>query len=237
MVRYRRALEIQLDTWCGWFGGSIIISPVRQKAPFWRINRPGKQVMYSSYHLNDKTVKLYYDDIKKRNLSWLHGYPSSISFLSSLIIEQRLEPIKSVHWITTGAENLMENHINRIHRAFPNAMVRTHYGLSEGVANFSQDKSGKWVIDDDFAYVEFIPVNDDNPSLCRIVGTGFSNLAFPLVRYDTGDLVKIINDNGNVEIEEIYGRQDDFVELPNGVKLGRLGYIFKVTNNVMEAQG
>lgn len=234
--RYRRALGIQLDTWCGWLGGRTIIPVSNTKAPFWRINKPCKQVMYSSHHLSASTVQFYYDDIKKRNLSWLHGYPSSAAFLSSLIVEKGLPPIESVKWITTGAENLLEHQIKMMHQAFPNAMVRTHYGLSESVANFSQDISGKWKIDYDFAYPEFVPVDEAKPSICRIVGTNFYNKAFPLIRYDTGDLAKVNWVDGKPEIVEIYGRQEDYIELPNGVKLGRLDHVFKDCVNIREAQ-
>lgn len=234
--KYRRALGIQLDTWCGWFGGRSIISIENKKPPFWRVNKPGRQVMYSTYHLNKETVGLYYADLCKRKLEWLTGYPSTISLLASLINESRLKPIENVKWITTGAENLLEHQIQIIKLAFPNAMVRTHYGLTEGVANFSQDKEGKWHIDSEFAYAEFIPVDDADPSVSRIIGTGFSNKAFPLIRYDTGDLAKIKWTDGNPEIIEIYGRQEDYIELPNGVKLGRLDHIFKDCVNIREAQ-
>lgn len=234
--RYRRALGIQLDTWCGWLGGRTIIPMSNKKAPYWRINRLGRQVMYSSHHLTKDTVKNYYQDIKNRGITWLHGYPSSASLLASLIIEQGLEPIESVQWVTTGAENLLEHHIKTIKRAFPNAIVRTHYGLAEGVANFSQDKEGEWHVDDDFCYVEFIPLDEADSSVCKIVGTGFSNKVFPLVRYDTGDLAKINWIDGKPEIIEVYGRQEDYIELPNGVKLGRLDHIFKDCINIKEAQ-
>lgn len=206
------------------------------KPPYWRINRPGRQVMYSSHHLNAETVNYYYDDIKKRQLTWLHGYPSSASILSALIVENGLEPIDSVKWITTGAENLLEHHKAIIHKAFPNVIIRTHYGLTEGVSNLSQDKDGRWIIDDDFAYTEFIPVDENDPTVCRIVGTGFTNYAFPLVRYDTGDLAKVEWEDGKPQILEIYGRQEDYIELPNGVKLGRLDFIFKHCMNIKEAQ-
>ncbi len=234
--RYRRNLGIQLDTWCGWLGGRTIISLENNIAPFWRVNQPGRQVMYSSHHLSAKTVKYYHEDIEKRGLIWLHGYPSSASLLSSLIIEAGLKPIETVRWITTGAENLLEHHIEAIHKAFPNAIVRTHYGLAEGVANFSQDKEGKWEVDDDFAYAEFIPLDEYDKSVCRIIGTGIANNAFPLIRYDTGDLAKIKWTDGKPEIIEIYGRQEDYIELPNGVKLGRLDHIFKDCVNIREAQ-
>ena len=42
--------------------------------------------------------------------------------------------------------------------------------------------------------------------------------------------------DGKPQIVEIYGRQDDYIELPNGVKLGRLDHIFKDCVNIKEAQ-
>lgn len=234
--RYRRSLGIQMNTWCGWLGGRTIISQSNQKPPFWRVNRPSRQVMYSAHHLTAQTVKYYHDDIEKRGLKWLHGYPSSTSILASLIVDNGLTPINSVRWITTGAENLLEHHIKTIKRAFPNAIVRTHYGQAEGVANFSQDKEGRWHIDYDFAYAEFVPLDEGDETICRIIGTGFSNNAFPLIRYDTGDLAKVNWINGVPEIVEVYGRQEDYIELPNGVKLGRLDHIFKDCINIREAQ-
>lgn len=234
--RFRRSLGIQLNTWCGWLGGRSIIPINNLKPPYWRINFPEKQVMYSSYHLNATTVNFYHKDIMSRGLTWLHGYPSSVSLLASLIVERGLSPIDSIMWVTTGAENLLDFHVRMINQAFPNALVRTHYGLSEGVANISQNRKGKWVVDDDFAFVEFVPVDKTDWTICRIVGTGFSNKAFPLVRYDTGDLAKINWKDGTPEVLEIYGRQEDYIELPNGVKLGRLDHIFKDSINVKEAQ-
>ena len=234
--RYRRSLGIQIDTWCGWMGGRSIIPLNYKQPPFWRINYPAKQVMYSSYHLNRLTVKCFYDDIYKRKLPWIHGYPSSTTLFASLMIESNLPPIETVRWITTGSENLLEHHMRILQEAFPNAIVRTHYGMAEGVANFSQNIDGDWLIDDDFAHAEFIPVDQNDSSICRIVGTGFSNKAFPLVRYDTGDLAKIKWTEGRPKVFEIYGRQEDYIELPNGVKLGRLDHIFKDCVNINEAQ-
>lgn len=42
--------------------------------------------------------------------------------------------------------------------------------------------------------------------------------------------------NGYPQIVELYGRQDDYIYLPNGVKLGRLDVIFKNCINIKEAQ-
>ena len=234
--RYRRALGISLDDWQGWFGGKMIISADCSKGPYWRINYPGKQVMFSSYHINQHTISFYHQEIIKRKLKWLHGYPSTIAELSSQIVKAGLPEIDSVTIITTGAENLSDYQIFQMSKAFPHAIIRTHYGLSEGVANMSQDKEGEWRVDNDFCYVEFEPTDDGG--LCRIIGTGFWNQAFPLVRYDTGDLATVERDvEGNViRIISVDGRQSDFLTLPDGRRVGPLNQVLKVCEHIVSIQ-
>lgn len=194
--------------------------------------------MYSTYHLKTSTVSIFINDIRERGLCWLHGYPSILVHLARLALNAGLPPVPSVKWITTGGENLLPSYITTINKVFPNALVRTHYGLGEGVANFSQTKNGEWTIDDDFAYVEFIPISADNPSRCRIIGTGFSNSAFPLIRYDTGDIANVEWVNGRPKIMSIEGRQDENFTLSNGTKMTATlaTFIFKDMPNITEAQ-
>ena len=198
--------------------------------------------MYSSYHLTKDTVKLFYDDIHKRGLSWLHGYPSHLAKLSALILESGLRPIDEVRWITTGAEGLVGNQSVLIQKAFPNAHIGQHYGQTEGVAIMNKFDDGAWKTVDDFAYVEFIPVNTENPNICRIVGTGFCNKAFPLVRYDTGDLVEVkwnIVDGKKVpEILRIDGRTSNTIKQPSGHEIteAALSIVLHDFDNIAEAQ-
>ncbi len=243
--RYRRRLGIDLDTWCGWFGGKRMIDPNNKKPPFWRINKPGRQVMYSSLHLTSDTVVAYHQDIKDRKLPWLHGYPSHISKFAALALDRGLEPLIDVKWVTTGAENLVGNQILLMQKMFPNALIRQHYGLMEGVANISQDKDGKWYVDDDFAYVEFVPIdksdrkNEGNIVRCKIIGTGFSNPAFPLIRYDTGDIAEVRwNESGENEVLKIEGRSSNVIKGPNEFEINeaRLSIILHDFNNIVEAQ-
>ena len=235
--RYRRWHGINLDTWCGWFAGTVIVPPKIKNTPFWRINLPGKQVMFSAYHLNNSSVKYYHNEINKRGLTWLHGYPSQLSQLASLIIDQQLAPVITVTHVTIAGENFLENQKSMIQKAFPKAIIRQHYGQMEGVASISENPEGRFVVDDDFGYIEFIPVSNDNPNLCHIIGTGFGNEAFPLVRYDTGDIAEVkVNSDGKIEVLAFDGRKEDFITLPNGVKLGRLDYIFRPLMVIKEAQ-
>lgn len=237
--RYRRALGIELDTWCGWFGGKRIIDPNNKKGPYWRINRPGKQVMYSSLHMTEDTVTLYWQDIQKRKLTWVHGYPSHIAKFAALALDMGLESLQDVRFVTTGAENLLGNQKLLMKKMFPNALIRQHYGLMEGVANISQDKEGKWKVDDDFAFVEFIPISKDNPNVCRIIGTGFSNPAFPLIRFDTGDIATVEQlPDGTTKVISINGRSSNVLRGPDGFEINeaRLSIVLHDFNNIVECQ-
>ena len=89
---------------------------------------------------------------------------------------------------------------------------------------------GRLHVDEDFAFVEFVPV--DRRRGCRVVGTGVTNRAFPLVRYDVGDIARVSGRTcgcgrpGRI-IDAIDGRREDYVVLPSGAMVGRLDHIFK----------
>lgn len=234
--RYRSWHCINPNTWLGWFGGRSILNIDKTKPPYWHVNHPMKQVMFSAHHLNHQTVNDYHSEIKGRKLPWIHGYPSQLSLLAHLIKEQNLGKLPDLKIITVGAENLLYSQRKIMEEVFE-APVKQHYGLMEGVANISETAEGNLIPDQDFCYVEFIPLDNSNPSKCRIVGTNYNNPAFPLIRYDTGDVANILwNKDGSYNILSIDGRQEDFVTLPSGVKLGRLDHIFKDLTEVKEAQ-
>lgn len=232
--RYRNYHNIKLNTWCAWFGGKTIMNVDRKKPPYWHINFFNKQIMFSAHHLSIDTVEFYHKKIKQSKVFWIHGYPSQISYLASLIAQKRLTNLKNIKIITLGAENLMGFQEELIKKVF-NAKIVQHYGLAEGVANISQNRNGDFVIDKDFAMVKFLPVKNKE-NLCKIIGTNYNNLAFPLINYDTGDLVSLKKIRNSFEIISIDGRNEDFVILPNGIKLGRLDHIFKKTKNIIESQ-
>lgn len=237
--RYRLGLGIEFGTWMGWFGGKLIIMPDSHRVPYWRINRPGRQVMFSSFHLTRQTVKYYCGEIREKQLPWLHGYPSHIAKLAALMVDSGQKPIECVRFVTTGAENLIGNQVKLIQQAFPNAIVRNHYGQAEGMANLSQDKNGEWQMDDDFAFMEFIPIDKEDPARCRIVGTNFCNPAFPLIRYDSGDVAVVEKDEtGRIRVVTIEGRTANVIRGPAGEEINeaRLSIVLHDFNNIVEAQ-
>jgi len=50
-----------------------------------------------------------------------------------------------------------------------------HYGMAEGVANISQCENGKLHVDEDFAAVECLPIDEGGESDCyKVIGTNVS---------------------------------------------------------------
>ena len=234
--RFRKWHGIEPGTWCGWFGGRIIASNKQTKPPYWRTNYPMKQVMFSAYHLRKNRVMAYYDKINNSKITWLHGYPSQIALFAHLCKKMNLKALPHLKIVSTGAENLLEHQKKIIKEVF-NVKIIEHYGLAEGVSNISQKKDGSFYSDQDFAYTEFIPLDSSDPSICRIVGTNYNNIAFPLIRYDTGDIAKIEWGIGsNYKIISIDGRKEDYILLNDGTRLGRLDHIFKKLNHIQKAQ-
>jgi len=219
-----------------YFSGRSVVPLEQTKPPYWRYNLPGRQLMFSGYHLGPETAKAYLEEVRRSKLRWIHGYPSLVALLAYYAIELGMQ--MPMRWITIGAESLLANQRQVIREAFGVEPIQ-HYGIAEGVANISECTSGKMHVDEDFAAVEFVPA--DEPGVYRVIGTGFANSAFPLIRYDTGDMVSLAEGScdcgrhGRV-VAAIDGRKEDFIILSNGVRLGRLDHLFKNSVNINEAQ-
>jgi phenylacetate-CoA ligase len=237
--RYRQSHGIDRSTWCGYFGGRSIVPLGQRTPPFWRINNPVRQIMFSAYHLCENTAGIYLQAIRKNGISWLHGYPSILSVLAAYAIDNKIEFGTQVRIVTTGAESLFPHQRQHIRKAF-NAKVFQHYGQAEGVANFSECHCGRLHVDEDYSFVEFVPL-EAMKQVYRVIGTNWTNSAFPLIRYDTGDLARLDSVScpcgrlGRI-VASVDGRKEDYLILPNGVRVGRLDHIFKNLIHVREAQ-
>ncbi|TRO64268.1 phenylacetate--CoA ligase family protein [Christiangramia sabulilitoris] len=233
--KYRAQLGISLDTWCADFGSRTIVPQKQISPPFWRISYPLKQVKFSAFHGNENNYFEYYKEIKKRNLTWIHGYPTVITPFAAFLLDNNLSLADQIKFVTTGGENLYDFQKEQMFQAF-GVYPYSHYGLAECVANFSEDIDHKLTVDEDFSAVEFIP---DGGDTYKIIGTNFSNYAMPLLRYDTNDIAVITKRSNSVtkrEIDHIDGRSGEIIYLPSGKKVGALSALFSQTSFIVEAQ-
>lgn len=236
--RYRRWHGLDRGTWCGYFGGRSVVPIWQTSPPFWRYNFPGKQILFSGYHMSPNNLSAYVEELRLRRPPWLHGYPSLLALLASYILEKGVDLGYEIRWITIGAENLLPQQAELIERAF-GVRPRQHYGMEEAVANFSECIYGALHVDEDFSAVEFVP-NPEGEGY-KVIGTNFSNPATPLIRYDVGDVVELGSGScpcglpGRI-VKRVDGRQEDYVILKNGARLGRMDLFFKDMVAIREAQ-
>jgi len=153
----------------------------------------------------------------------------------------RLPSLRAVY---ASSETLFPHQRRVIEDAFQ-VKVYAWYGNSEMVANAMECEQGELHLRQEHSWVEI--VKDDNTPAApgdvgRILCTGYGNRAFPLIRYDIGDEVRISKNQhskcgrSGVLLDEVTGRIEDYVVTPDGRFVGRLDHIFKDSAHVEMAQ-
>ena len=237
--RYRARFGLDRNTWHAHFYGKSIVPFERSKPPFWRVNRPGRQILFSAYHISENNFRYYVEELNRRHPAWIQGYPSLLSLLGAFMLEKGFGLNYRPKVITVGAENLLPQQKMVIEKAFATP-CRQHYGMAECVANISECPEGNLHVDEDYAHIEFLPVDSNS---YRIIGTNYTNYAFPLIRYDVGDVAELedpekrclCGHTGRL-VRSIDGRKEDYVLTPDGRRIGRLDHIFKDMVNIKECQ-
>lgn len=231
-LRYYKALGIDIDDWRVMMTHRMIMSPSKKQGDFWRTDRYGKQLFFSPFHLNESTFMAYYNKLAESKVSWIVGFPNRVMLFASMMLERGLTLNGQITHITTGAESLLGYQKEIIEKAF-GVTPYQHYGMTEGVANFSEDINHAMHIDEDYSCVELIP--DGNHY--RIIGTSLNNYVMPLLRYDTKDTATYhVDSDGRRVIDSLDGRTEDYISLPDGRKITSIGLAFHGTLGIREMQ-
>lgn len=236
--RHRLANGIGRGTWCAQLGGRVVVPLSQHGGPWHRINVAGRQLLLSGYHLGPSTAGEYLAQIRRREIPWIHGYPSLVVLLAQAALAERVR-LPALRWVTLASETVTPSQRRTITEAF-DLSPREHYAQTEAVANASQGADGRLRFDDDFSVVELLPASERDAATRRIVGTSLDNWHQPFIRYDTGDLVTL-DPHGDERapgrlVLDIDGRREDYVELASGARVGRTDHVFKSLTFIREAQ-
>lgn len=221
------------EMWCGYFGGRSIVPKLQNHPPYYRINKPGRQIMFSAFHMRPEVLKEYYEVLNLRKPEWIQGFPSSLVPLAKYMEENNLKLSYTPKVITLSSENVTDYNVEKLYKVF-GVYPMQNYAQSEAVATFRQELDKRMFVVEDFSAVELLP--EGKNGLYRVIGTTLSNYAMPFLRYDMRDLVTYREISEGREILSLDGREEDDIKLKDGGTLRRLDFVFKDQNAILETQ-
>lgn len=180
-------------------------------------------LMLSSYHLTPDRLDTYLQEIERFKPDLLYVYPSAALQLAEYIqAAGRPFPVP-LKGILCGSERLTKPQSDILQSVF-GCRPYAWYGHSERVVLAAQGRhSDHYYFVPQYGYVEFGPPNEDG--LQEVIGTSFHNLVMPLIRYRTGDYVRLAPANTpGLEFPvpaalEIAGREQEFLVSATGRKI------------------
>ncbi len=225
------------------FSGHPVTKPDRTIAPFWVYDYFNNWLLFSSYHIKPENEKYYIQEFLKFEPEVIHGYPSTV-YLIARAYRKYGSKLNSLKAIFTASETLLDFQRKEIEEAFQ-VKVYNWYGNTEMCANVVECEKSKMHLKYEHSFVEIL--NDKNEECKpgetgRLICTNFSNKAFPIIRYDIGDIVKVSEKQecdcgrGGIIVDFVQGRIEDYVITKDNKKIGRLDHLFKDTIGIKEAQ-
>ncbi len=224
------------------FTGLEIVSPQRTRPPFWRMNGANRQRVYSVFHLSDRNMPSYLEDLARYDATWFYGYPSALFTLADFVLRTGYEFPRPPKAIITSSEQCLPEYKEAIEKAF-RTRVWDEYGQVEmGGAAFACE-CGKLHESITYSLMEFLPVREeDGLQVFELICTSFINKAMPLIRYRVGDLALIdpgakcpFGKSGRV-IQQIYGRTAQFIRCADGSRVSNISVMAKKCRNVKAMQ-
>lgn len=195
---------------------------------FYKYNFNQNEFLINAYSPLQENLDACRELITKRNIKWIHGYPSSVySFLrelesvDSVLFEILLSKVQGVF---LGSEYPAPQYRSYIEQHCRLKSI-SWYGHSEMavLAPEREPGSGVYYPFHSYGYAEAVPDGDTY----RLVATSTHNFATPFIRYDTGDLIEPTFKDGLLECFRIKeGRNSDSVIDKNGRSISLTGLIF-----------
>ena len=199
-------------------------------------------IMMDSSSMDDEALEKMLSVIKKKKVKFLVGYSSALEQLSRYIDQQQMDTGGfSVRSVIPISESMSVMARNRLKEQF-GCPVRAWYSNEEnGIMGIQRADDESYYIDTESYYYEILKLDSDEPAedgeLGRIVITDLYNYAFPILRYDNGDLAiarrKKKDGRFKLYLEELYGRRSDMIYDCDGKAL--TPYI--ITNNMWDTKG
>ncbi|BFM10387.1 exopolysaccharide biosynthesis protein VpsH [Simiduia litorea] len=216
-----------------------VITTQEEQRHFWRHDYFNKNLLFSSYHLSENNIELYYEKLISYSPDEIFSYPSSLYEIALWMLAHKKPKIR-LKLIILTAERFLQNQANAIRSAF-DAPIVDQYGCTEMMFfGTRRDVELPMRLNHLHGYSEVLDTLGSISSRGQgtHIATGFINYSMPIIRYNTGDNISLEFDSitGTQNILDMDGRKDDLIITKDGRKIGRLDPIFKSELNIKYAQ-
>ncbi len=221
--------------------GDDIKSTADRAPPYWRLANGGQRLLFSSNHLNADTVGHFVGALREYAPEVIFAYPTVLDSLCALMADRgdRLEVPVAV-----CSSEMMTRATAERAAAVLGTRVLDYYGQAERVAFASGNPLEGYRFLPSYSVNELLPKSADaEGSVHEIIGTGLWNEAMPLVRYRTGDYVRLAPGadaqavaRGAQTFLGIIGREDEVLAGPAGARLTGIDHIPRGVPGVIRAQ-
>lgn len=172
----------------------------------------------SDHHLHEMMVALL--DLRPRIV---FSYASTLVELAKYIRKIGVDAARfSMQSVLSGGEGLSNADRVLLSQTFGCKVYRRYSDMEMGILGQDDGDGGFYFLNWGSYYFECLKEDSDEPTCSgevgRIVVTDLFNRAFPLIRYDTGDLgiMERPNDGTFPVLKEIYGRKRDCIYATDG---------------------
>ncbi|ACB86086.1 phenylacetate--CoA ligase family protein [Natranaerobius thermophilus] len=188
------------------------------------------KIYLAPHTLNESILQKYRNILKRNNIKCIIGYPSTMKSIAEYCLKHKDSPndfnIKS---IITTSEPLMDREL--IETVFGCKIYNRYSTYELGViAKECGNQSDYFHLNKMSYIIEVLKLDKDEPCIPgekgRVVVTDLYSHAMPLIRYDTGDIVKLPKteekcscDIGLKTIKNVEGRVIDIIRNTNGDKV------------------
>jgi len=230
---HKLAAVLRSYQWAGYFPGKRTFS--LQSYTFKDVQAVSKRYPIENYWrfnsklLNEDKALEVLEMINKFKPQVFIGYPFSILLIGQIAQQKGIE-IHPFESIITAGETLSERRRTLLEEMY-HCKVYDFFSHHENVAVITECQHQKKHIVESFAFNEVVDEqgNTSKSGSGLLVGTGFYNYAMPLIRYNIGDNAVLDTESQICScgskfriLKEIVGRQNDYLETPDGRFLGNV---------------
>ena len=241
---FRGQFGYKLGKKTAWFSGKNLLNKRDlNKNRFWKTDYFYKVRYYSTFHIHQKYLKYYLENLIQYKPEFMVGFPSSIMEIAKYGIRNNIQfPEGIIRAIFPTAETITPS-IRKTLSEFFHAEVYDQYATSEGAPFIFECKHHNLHLELQSGVFEVLDDTNQPTKSGRLVVTSFTTHGTPLIRFDIGDNITLSDrnckcGNNNPLVERIDGRIDDYIYSPEigKINLGNISNTLKDVHGVIKFQ-